>query len=85
MNILSATIAAAYVSAGGLAASTAIDFVKDFGAMNQSVYRTLKTGELDMSQTLAQMKKVCANSAITLAASGYKGAKCDFTNGQVSL
>jgi hypothetical protein len=85
MNIITATIAAAYLSAGGLATSTAIDFAKDFGGMNQAAYKTLKTGEIDMSQNIVAMKKVCANSALTLAVSGYKNVSCDFANGQVNL
>jgi hypothetical protein len=85
MNIISATIAAAYLSAGGLAASTAVDFAKDFGGMNQSIMQTLKRGEIDMSQNAAMIKKVCANSAITLSMSGYKNVACDFANGQVTL
>lgn len=85
MNIISATVAAFYLSAVGIAGSFAVDFVTDYSSMNMSIVKSLRTGDVEMQGSRQQIAKACGNSATFLAAQGYAGVRCDATNGTVKF
>lgn len=85
MNIISATVAAFYLSAVGIVGSFAIDFVSDYSSMNTSIVKSLRTGDIEMQGSRQQIAKACGNSGAFLAAQGYAGVRCDATNGTVKF
>ena len=85
MNIISAAVAAFYLSALGIAGSFAVDFVKDFADMNSSVVKSLRAGDFEMQGSRQQIAKACGNSAAFLAGQGYSGVRCDVAAGLVKF
>lgn len=91
MNIISTLLTATYISVGAISVDVAIDFAKDFNSLNKNAVHQMRYIGVDMGgqgsniANVAQLKKLCVNSAVTLSAAGYKGAKCDFSNGHVGL
>lgn len=85
MNIISATVAAFYLSAVGIAGSFALDFVHDYSNMNTSVVKSLRAGDIEMQSSRQQIAKACVNSAVFLSTQGYAGVRCDVANGTVKF
>lgn len=85
MNIISATVAAFYLSAVGIAGSFAVDFVKDYSDMNTSIVKSLRAGDIGLQGSRQQIAKACGNSGAFLAAQGYAGVRCDATNGTIKF
>ena len=85
MNIISATVAAFYLSAIGIAGSFALDFAHDYGEMNASVARSLRAGDIELQGSWQKIATACANSAVFLSTQGYPGVRCDVANGTVKF
>ena len=85
MNLITSSIAAAYLGAAGITASFAIDFARDYSTMNTSIVKSIRAGDLDMSGAREQIAKSCASSAVFLASQGHTGVSCDAASGTVKF
>ena len=85
MNIISATVAAFYLSVLGIGGSFALDFVNDYSNMHTSIVKSLRAGDIEMKGSWQQIAKACANSAVFLSTQGYAGVRCDVANGTVKF
>ena len=85
MNLITTTVAAAYLATAGIGGSFAIDFVSDYSTMNTSIVKSLRAGDLEMNGAREQIAKACANSAVFLSTQGYPGVRCDVANGTVKF
>ena len=85
MNLITTTVAAAYLAAAGITTSFAIDFVNDYSNMNTSIGKSLRAGDIEMKGSRQQIAKACGNSGAFLAAQGYAGVQCDASSGTVKF
>ena len=88
MNLITSSIAAAYLGAAGITASFAIDFARDYSTMNTSILKSIKTGDIEMNGANGareQIAKACASSSVFLASQGHTGVSCDAASGTVKF
>ena len=85
MNLITSSIAAAYLGAAGITASFAIDFARDYSSMNTSIVKSNRSGDLEMNGAHVQIAKACASSAVFLASQGHTGVSCDAASGTVKF
>lgn len=85
MNLITSTVAAAYLGVAGFAGTFALDLVNDYASMNTSIAKSIRAGDLEMNGARVQIAKACASSAVFLASQGHPGVSCDAANGAVKF
>lgn len=85
MNLITSSIAAAYLGAAGFAGTFALDLVNDYSSMNTSIVKSIRSGDIEMNGAREQIAKACASSSVFLASQGHTGVSCDAASGTVKF